>query len=266
MPLSYPTIAAYDGGNINIESKNGDVNAGTGGEGFVTFNALQFDPATGQLVSLPASIPGSGILATTVFGSDATLGNITINAPDGNVNASYGGVLQIAFNGESSQNNFVQVNAGEDITATGSGVIGSNIKLEAGGDITRLIIGSQSVNIGSLGNVSVTAFSGGNVNINASGTVSGTVIGGSSVDVSGDSITAALISSSVSASGDTSGASIGVPQSTASQPVAQTSDNAMMAASNTDDFSDDDDRKKKGKNISLAQKVSQVTVLLPKKD
>ncbi len=260
-------IAAYDGGNINIESLNGDVNAGTGGEGFVTFNALQLDPATGQLVSLPASIPGSGILATTVFGSDATLGNITINAPDGNVNASYGGVLQIAFNGESSPNNFVQINAGEDITATGSGVIGSNIKLEAGGDITGLIIGSQSVNIGSLGNVSVTAFSGGNVNINASGTVSGTVIGGSSVDVSGDSITASLISSSVSASGDTSGASIGVPQSTAAQPVAQTADNAVTATSKTDDFSDDDDeKKKKGKSISLAQKTGQVTVLLPKKD
>jgi filamentous hemagglutinin family protein len=260
-------IAAYDGGNINIESLNGDVNAGTGGEGFVTFNALQLDPATGQLVSLPASIPGSGILATTVFGSDATLGNITINAPDGNVNASYGGVLQIAFNGESSPNNFVQINAGEDITATGSGVIGSNIKLEAGGDITGLIIGSQSVNIGSLGNVSVTAFSGGNVNINASGTVSGIVIGGSSVDVSGDSITASLISSSVSVSGDTSGASIGVPQSTAAQPVAQTADNAVTATSKTDDFSDDDDeKKKKGKSISLAQKTSQVTVLLPKKD
>jgi hypothetical protein len=260
-------IAAYDGGNINIESQSGDVNAGTGGEGFVTFNALQLNPATGQLVSLPASIPGSGILATTVFGSDATLGNITINAPDGNMNASYGGVLQIAFNGESSPNNFVQINAGKDITATGSGVIGSNIKLEAGGDITGLIIGSQSVNIGSLGNVSVTAFSGGNVNINASGTVSGTVIGGSSVDVSGDSITAALISGSVSSSGDTSGASIGVPQSTAAQPVAQTSDNAMTAASKTDDLSDDDDeKKKKGKGISLAQKVSQVTVLLPKKD
>ncbi len=259
-------IAAYDGGNINIESLNGDVNAGTGGEGYVTLNALELDPGTGQLISLPASIPGSGILATTVFGSDATLGNITINAPNGSVNASSGGVLQIAFNSLNSPDNYVQINAGDDITATGSGVIGSNIKLSAGGNISGLIIGSQSVDINSSANVSVTAFSGGNVNINASGTISGTVIGGSGVDVSGDSITASLISGSVSTSGDASSASVGVPQSTAAPAVAQTADNAMTASSKTDDDSDDDEKKKRGKNIALAQKVARVTVLLPKKD
>ena len=259
-------IAAYNGGNINIESLNNDVNAGTGGEGYVSFNALELDPVTGQLISLPASIPGSGILATTIFGSDATLGNITINAPDGSVNASSGGVLQIAFNSLNSPDNYVQINAGGDITATGSGVIGSNIKLSAGGDISGLIIGSQSVDINSSADVSVTAFSGGNVNINASGTVSGTVIGGTGVDVSGEFITASLISGSVSTSGDAISASVGVPQSTAAPAVAQTADNAMTASSKTDDGSDDDEKKKKGKSIALAQKVARVTVLLPKKE
>jgi hypothetical protein len=56
-------IAAYNGGSITVESFNGDVNAGNGGSGYVSMNALELDPITGQLVSIPAAIPGSGILA-----------------------------------------------------------------------------------------------------------------------------------------------------------------------------------------------------------
>jgi filamentous hemagglutinin family protein len=257
-------IAAYDGGNLNIKSVNGDVNAGTGGEGYVTLNALEIDPTSGQLTSIPATIPGSGILATTIVGSDAALGNITINAPDGSVNASLGGIIQIAFNGNAPQNAFVQVNAGQDINASGSGIIGSNIKLQAGGNINGLVIGSGSVDINSAQNVDVTAFSGGDVSINAGGEVSGTVISGGNVDVSGDSITASLIASSVSTSGDASGAAEGIPQSNVAQVNAQTADDANTVAGKSDDS--DDDLKKKGKQIALAQKVSRVTVLLPTKN
>jgi len=89
-------IAAYDGGDINVKSLNGDVNAGAGGAGYVAISALQLNLA-GQLFGVPATIPGSGILATTVVGSDALLGNITVNAPDGNINASLGGILQIGL-------------------------------------------------------------------------------------------------------------------------------------------------------------------------
>ena len=46
-------IAAYDGGNLNIKSVNGDVNAGTGGEGYVTLNALEIDPTTGTIDEHP---------------------------------------------------------------------------------------------------------------------------------------------------------------------------------------------------------------------
>jgi hypothetical protein len=261
-------IAAYDGGNISIESLNGDVNAGNGGEGYVSFKSWQLNQS-GQLTPIAADIPLSGILATTIVGSDASLGNITINALNGNVNANLGGIFQLAFNGNSPQGTFVQVNAGKDIDAGSSGIIGSAIKLQADGSINGLIIGSQSVNINSAQNVDVTAFSGGDVSINAAGTVSGTVLGGS-VDVSGDSITASLISGSISTSGDTAGATIGVPQSNVQQAVAQTADNASAATSKLDDSandgSDDDETKKKGKGISLAQRVSRVTVLLPTKD
>jgi len=257
-------IAAYDGGNLDIKSVNGDVNAGTGGEGYVTLNALEIDPTSGQLTSIPATIPGSGILATTIVGSDAALGNITINTPNGSVNASLGGIIQIAFNGNAPQNAFVQVNAGQDINASGSGIIGSNIKLQAGGNINGLVIGSGSVDINSAQNVDVTAFSGGDVSINAAGEVSGTVISGGNVDVSGGSITASLIASSVSTSGDASGATEGIPQSNVAKDNAQTADDASTVVSKTSD--DDDDLKKKKKGIVLAQKVSRVTVILPQKN
>jgi len=256
-------IAAYDGGNVAVESQNGDVNAGAGGSGYVTMNALELDPSTGDLYTIFGSIPGSGILATTLPDGNAALGNITINAPNGSVNASLGGVVQIAFNGEGTQNNFVEVNAGHDINANGSGIIGSNIRLQAGGNINGLVIGSQSVDINSAQNVDVTAFSGGDVSINASGEISGTVIGGGSVNVSGDSITAALISESVSASGNTSGATEGVPQSNVARNNAETADDASTVASKTDD--QNDDQNKKGKQVTLAQKMSRVTVILPPK-
>jgi filamentous hemagglutinin family protein len=256
-------IAAYDGGNVSVTSQTGDVNAGTGGAGYVSFQALELDPTTGGLVGLAATIPGSGILATTIFGSTAALGNITVNAPNGSIKASSGGILQIAFNVADTKNNFIDLTAGHDITANGSGVLGYNIKLKAGGNIKGLVFGSQSVKINSQNNVNVTVVSGGNVDINASGAVSGTVISGGSLDVSGGSITAALIAESVSASGDTSGANMGIPQNVAKEN-AKTADGSSTLASNTND-QDDDLYKKKGKGIALAQKTGRVTIILPPK-
>jgi filamentous hemagglutinin family protein len=272
-------IAAYDGGNIDVTSQNGNVDAGAGGQGSVSFTALELvkpdlnDPTTWYLLSIPAQIPLSGILATTVAGyntannaiilSDAQLGNITVNAPNGSIKASSGGILQIAFNAADTKDNFISLTAGHDITATGSGVLGYNIQLKAGGDITGLIFGSQSVKINSQNNVNVTVVSGGNVDINASGAVSGTVISGGSLDVSGGSITAALIAESVSASGDTSGANMGIPQNVA-KDNAETADDASTVASKTDDQGDEE-TKKKGKGIALAQKTGRVTIVLPPK-
>jgi filamentous hemagglutinin family protein len=255
-------IAAYDGGNINVTSQNGDINAGDGGEGFVIFQALELN-AAGQLIGIPTDIPLSGILATTVFGSAAELGNITLDAPNGNINSSLGGVLQIAFNTANTANNFIDVTAGKDINATGSGIIGYNVKLQAGGNINGVVVGSDSVAVSSQQSVDVTAVSGGNVDISASGNVSGTIIGGGDVSVSGSSIDAAVRGGSVSTSGDTSGASLGAPAA-GPQENAPVADNADAATSKTD--SDDNDLLKKKKGVALAQKVSRVTVLLPGKN
>jgi len=258
-------IAAYNGGNIDVKSRNGDVNAGAGGSGSVTFQALELDPVTYQLIGVPATIPLSGILATTVFGSHAALGDITVSTPNGSINASQGGILQIAFNNADTKNNFVDLTAAHDINATGSGVIGYNINLHAGGDITGLVIGRQSVAIDSQQNVNVTAFSGGNVDISAAGNISGTIISGGSVNASGDSITASLISESITTTGNASGATEGVPQSNVAQNNAQIADNADAAASRNG-TQDDDDEKKRKKGITLAQKVGRVTVVLPTKN
>ena len=91
-------IAAYNGGNVAVTSSQGDVNAGSGGSGYVSVVSQELGP-DGNLISLSQKMPGSGILATTLPGSSApTLGNILINAPNGSVNASIGGVIEIAFN------------------------------------------------------------------------------------------------------------------------------------------------------------------------
>jgi len=262
-------IAAYNGGSLTVLSKTGNINAGSGVAGYISVSALIFEPHTGQLVlddsgqpqTLNESIPGSGILATTLFGSDATLGNITINAPNGSLNANRGGVLQIAFNG-SDAHSFIDIHVAHDINATGSGIIGSNVKLLAGGNINGAVIGSQSVNVNAPhGNVDVTVVSGGSVNISAGGSVAGTIVGGGDVSVSGDSITAAVSGGSVATSGDAAGASLGLPQANAPKEVTETTD-ASSAGTTTD--SPDDLKKKKG--ISLAQKVSRVTVILPPKN
>ena len=230
----------------------------------MSLQALELDPVTQQLIALPATIPGSGILATTIIGSHAALGNITVGTPEGSINASLGGIIQIAFNDADTHNTFIDLNAGHDINASGSGIIGSNIKLKAGGNITGVIVGSGLVDINSQHNVDVTAFGGGGISIAAIGSISGTVIS-PVVSVSGDSITASLIGSSVSAAGDTSGAEMGVPQSNVAKEDARVADDASTAATKSED-SDDEENKKKNKTIALAQKTGRVTVLLPQRN
>jgi filamentous hemagglutinin family protein len=258
-------IAAYDGGNVTVESAHGDVNAGSGSAGYVTMQGLELDPA-GQLVAIPAKIPGSGILATTLAGSDSALGNITVLAPQGSVNASLGGIIQIAFNGANTKNNFIEVDAGHDINATGSGIIGTNIRLDAGGNITGVIVGSGTVGITAVQNVAATVFGEGGVSVSSGGAVTGTLIG-RSVDVTGEDITAALIGDSVSASGNTTGAAEGIPQSNVAKDDAKAADDASQAIAEAGlPPADDDDKKKKQAGLPrLARTTGRVTVILPPK-
>ena len=291
-------IAAYDGGNVTVESLAGNINAGNGGSGYVVLNAYYVDPVTHQVYTTSPTIPGSGILATTFPKRDAsypapavTVGNILVETPNGNINASAGGIIQLALNqannlastvavlagyelrdaggnpvtaGQIANGTPVLVSANRNIDASGSGVITQNALLKASGNITGLIFAQGNINIAAVNNVNVTALAQGTANVAAGGTVSGTVIGVGGVSASGGSIDASLLSNN-SISGATSGQS-GLAQGTAANGASQASQSVDVAKTAADGAGDDtDEQKKKKKGITLAQKVSRVTVLLPTK-
>ena len=283
-------IAAYDGGNVTVESLNGDINAGTGGSGFVIVYDYVVDPVTHQVTSYAPTIPGSGILATT-FPTDTgrAVGNILVETPNGNINASSGGIVQLPLNGVTGGNSLVevlagsqlqdasgnpvyaeniysgtpvQISPGRNIDAENSGVIGNNVKLVASGDIKGVIFARQNIDLSAVQNVSVTALAEGSVSASAGGSISGTIIGVGGVSASGGSIDASLESNNA-VTGDTSG-SKGLGQSNTAGGASQGLGNDDVAKAATKSGEGDDDLNKKNtKGIALAQKVSRVTVILP---
>ena len=295
-------IAAYNGGNITLESLTGNINAGDGGNGFVSLNALQLDPVTDQLISIPATIPGSGILATTVFGSDATLGNILVEAPNGNISASKGGVLQISFDGtDASQAGCLllagyelrdalginrltaaDINGLDQTVAAENPAAPFNLVDQSGNTVGTFQYSSADRNIDAGGSGVIAQ----NINVLATGTVGGLFIGRGTQPVQitapstapGDPIIVISSSTPNLNLGDTQGGdpiiisdsgTSGVAAPAAAPVVeAVTADTAATVTTKTEDQGDESilNDSKKGKGISLAQKVSRVTVLLPQKN
>ena len=292
-------IAAYDGGNVTVESLNGNVNAGTGGSGFVVLTAYYVDPTSSQVFINSPTIPGSGILATTFPARNASypaptasVGNILVEAPNGDVNANAGGIVQLPLNGKSYPNSIVevlaglelrdsagnpvmagniangtpvQVSSGRNIDANGSGVIGDTITLDASGNIIGVIFARNNLAINAQQNVNVTALSEGISSVNAGGSIQGTIIGVGGVSASGSSDTANLESNN-GVSGSTSGSKGLAPGAAANATSQAASANDATATAAKSDNSGEDDPTKKKKTIALAQKVSRVTVLLPGKN
>jgi filamentous hemagglutinin family protein len=243
-------IAAYNGGNINVESLNGDVNAGAGGSGYVTLNALELDPVTHQLVGIPATIPGSGILATTVVGSDAALGNITVNTSNGSINSSSGGIIQIAFNGADTQNSLIDLNAGLDIIASSSGVIGANITLHAGRTITGLYVAQHNLDADAP-HFGPGLLFGPIVKVNQTGDNSG-------------GIPIQIVSDNPISENGVEVAAAAPDVASAPTQVAQTAADAAAVVATANGIRDNSDEVNK-QPITLAQRVGRVTVLLPGK-
>jgi hypothetical protein len=287
--LNGSRIAGYDGGNVTIISLYGNLDAGTGGSSSVAVNEIYVNPITHRAYNYSPTIPGSGVLATT-FPPRSSLfpapeygvGNILIETPNGNINASSGGILQLPLNGIGSSTASVTLLAGEnlvnsagtilvpgspgrDINASGSGVIGGAVNLKASGNINGLVIARGNATINAAQNLNVTALAEGTVSANAGGSISGTIIGVGGISASGSSIDASLLSNN-SISGATSGQS-GMAQGTAANATsaAASNDNSNQAAEKTTTGDDSDDLNKNKKPISLAQKVGRVTVLLPTK-
>lgn len=280
-------IATFNGGNINVESLNGDVNAGNGInlDLFVPF--YYYDSKTGKAVNTSIDSPrpyGSGILALsptapyqvapgTAKGGAELPGNITVETPKGNIVSTLGGIAQFALNNNVGGGPTVTLIAGTpgvaatkaqgNINLGQGGVIGGTVNLSAQGNIQGLIVSRQDTTLKAQENVDVTVLSGGSANVSAGGALSGTLIGMGGINASGgQGITATMLSSSVSANGAAAQSTLGAATaSAASQSAANqsTTDAKQELASNANP---DDDLKKK--RLSLRQRVKRVTVILPK--
>jgi filamentous hemagglutinin family protein len=279
-------IAAYDGGNVRVLSTAGNVDAGSGASGAATVEKIYVDPITRRILSYAPTIPGSGILATTFPPSldsafpvsQARVGDITVDTPQGSIIANSGGIVQIPLNGQGATLGTVTLRAGSrdasgnvihegEIDASGSGVIGSTVKLEATGSIRGLVFARENIDIAASQSVNVTALAQGSVNVSAGGTVSGTFIGIGSVNASGSTVDASLLSQNVSASGNVSSGQVGFGQGSAAAGATQGSaqqvdDTAKTVAKGR---SDDENR---GNRVAamprLSRTVGRVTVVLPK--
>ena len=275
-------IAGYDGGNVTVRSLYGSIDAGTGGSGSATVEKIVVNPDTRQIASYAPTIPGSGILATTfpppldpAFPPSVnSVGNILVETPRGDITASAGGVVQMPLNGVGANAGKVTLRAGSkgaagnvlyegDIDASGSGVIGSTVKLEATGDIKGLVFARNNIELSAVQNVNVTALAQGSVNVGAGGSVSGTIIGVGSVSASGATVSAALLSQNVSSSGGSSG-QVGFTQGNAAGAASQglQKEDAEKRVASAQPGNDDEDKKKKSLP-RLTRTVGRVTVILP---
>jgi hypothetical protein len=278
-------IAAYDGGNLFVESLSGNVNAGTGGGGFVLVSKPYVNKQ-GNVVDLYDVIPGSGLLATSfpqlVYGeSSEHVGNITVETPEGDIVASKGGIVQLALGPVGANDATINLVAGSkssdgavtyvgNVYATGSGVVGGQVNISATGNIDGLVVASLGANVTALQNITATVLSQGGATVSAGGTVSGTIVGVGSVSVSGASdVAAAFGGGGVSASGAVSGAataaaptgsSSAAAAATTQQATQTTQANSGLAANSGDN---DNDPLKRKKKAQLMEYVGRVTVLLP---
>lgn len=278
-------IASYNGGDILVKSLTGDVNAGSGGTTFTGVGVSYVDPITGQAAYYTEEVFGSGIVANTLVnpskvpGSSQIPGNITVETPQGNIDANQGGILQEALNGNVSAGPTVTLVAGTpasdgspgykgDINLGTSGVIGGTVNVTANGNVTGLVISRQSSSIDAAATFSGTVLSGGAANLVASVVSSvSTIIGVGGVSVSGSlGLGAQVLGQNVSVNGGAAQSTLGTTAaaSSTSQAAANTatSDAEKQVASN--DNSDDDEKKKKGKGgPMLTHRVGRVTVILP---
>ena len=232
-------IAAYDGGNVTVHSDTGSVDAGSGGASAATVQTHFVDPVTMQPGLYQAGVYGSGILAVTLVdptqapNSPTKPGDIVVTTPEGDINASLGGILQEALNGSIAGGPSVTLSAGTfpgpgvtpyvgNINLGDSGVIGGTVNLSANGNINGLIISQQNSSINAAQNVAVTVLSGGTANVSStSGSVSGTIVGVNGATVSGGlGVSATVMSQNATVNGGPSTSTLGT---TATATAAATS-------------------------------------------
>lgn len=274
-------IAAYNGGNVFVKSLDGNVNAGSGGNVYVNVQLVSRNPITGEAQTAEDQIYGSGIVAVSLPaqlqtpGGRPLPGNITVEAPRGDILSTSAGILQLALDGNAGSGPTVTLVAGTPASAGepaipgnillgDSGLIGGTVNLTAQGNIKGVIVSRQNSTINAAQNFSGALLSAGNANIAAGGSVSGTIIGVGGISASASHMDASLLSQNVSVGGGQAQSTLGSSASatSVSQSAAQqsSSDARQQLAQ---DLSKEDDTKKKSKGPVLARRVGRVTVILP---
>lgn len=285
-------IAAYNGGNIFVESYAGNVDVGAGGDTTTGVEATFVNPATKKADNYQEIVFGSGIVANTyIIPPKSTIlppnaaklpGNITIKTPQGNITSQLGGITQVALDGTTTGGPTITLEAGTFPTGTigqpgyspgypgnielgqSGGVIGGTINASANGDIQGAIISRQNSNVQAAQNFSGAVVAGGGANVSGGGTVSGVIVGVGGASVSGGSVSAEVLGQNVSVNGGAAQSTLG-----SSASATSTSQSAAQQSSNDTkqelaDNSGSDDEKKKKKTLPLMQRVKRVTVILPK--
>ena len=284
-------IATFNGGNVFVESFDGDVSAGNGANRALFVYSIFPNPNTGDPVfgiigdlTSPESLQidptpyGSGILAEFPIqkyqwpGGKTQPGNITVLTPNGNIISSRGGISQFALNNSIGGQPYVSLTAGTtgkpatddqgNIILGQGGVVGGTINITAEGKVEGLIVSQHDANINAAQSFSGTVLSGGAANFSGAGSISGTVVGIGGINTGSASLgSVSLLTQNLSGGGVSGVSTLGTSSAAtaASQAAAQQSSQAseQVASGNTDD--EDDKKKKKKPEI---RKVSRVTVIL----
>jgi filamentous hemagglutinin family protein len=282
-------IGTFNGGNVFVDSTEGNVNAGNGANSTLVIPVIYTDPATGQPASGTIENPkpfGSGILAVApgsewlATGASGLPGNITVETPHGSIISTLGGIQQYALNGSIAGGPTITLSAGTpassgspaypgDVDLGNGGVIGGTIDITAQGSISGLIISRQNSVIQAAQSFSGTLLSGGSASVSATaGGISGTIVGIAGVSASGGGpVTAALLGQNVSVGGGPAQSTLGATAAptTTSQAAAQQASTESEKQTALPDTSSDDDQKKKraAKPPVLTKRVGRVTVVLP---
>ncbi len=280
-------IGSFNGGNIFVESYTGDVDAGSGGSAFL-IPITVFSPGAPDFGE---QVYANGIVAETLRNPAAiphgatSPGNITIFTPQGDINASEGGIRQEALNGTTPTSPTVTLTAGTprvpgdylnqagppifvgNIDLGTVGVIGETVIAQATGTIKGLAVSKHNTSITSQSVSSLTVLAGGTANVTAQNSGSGsgiTIIGGAGVNANGIGAGATLLGQNVSVNGGAGTSTMGTTAAAtaASQSAAgQASTEAQQQVASDDSGNDDENKKKK---TGLSRSVGRVTVILPR--
>jgi hypothetical protein len=295
-------IATFNGGNIFVESYDGNVNVGSGGNVQVLVPLASPINLPGYFKLGPANyyfsypVFGSGIVAASLppnlnpSGHAVLPGNITVETPNndnlpdkGNITSTQAGILQYALDGSTAAGPTITLSAGTaavkdnngniitpaipgSIDLGASGVIGGTVDLSAQGNVSGAIISRQDSTVSTTGNFVGTVLAGGTASLSAGGTVSGTFIGVGGVSVAG-TLTAGstVLAQSANVNGaqtDTLG-SAATAGTTGQNAAGTSSDAAKQQVASNGNGDSDEKNKKKGQGTGLAKRSSRVTVIVP---